>query len=203
MLSKRLAVLAVLAAALLGVAAGAGLLLVLRAVLRPAPAALLNSATVVQRIQTLSTLVTVKYVLEKVVVYDDPKYLGGLIPLGENRLILLAHGEVLAGVDFSQLSSQAVTISGRRIVLTIPPAVVTDAHLVEQHTHVLDWHTGMLRSFDKQLEQSARRQAVVDITRAARQSGIEEEAATRARTQLTAFLKALGFDEVRVQTQSK
>ena len=156
----------------------------------------LNTATVIQRVQPLAQLVTVKYVLEKVVVFEDPRYFGNLIPLGENRIILLAHGEVKAGVDFSRLTRNDVTVSGRKIVLTLPPAVLTDAYLVEQHTRVLDWKTGLLRSFDKDLEQTARREAVTEIQRAARQSGILEEAAARARKELEGFLHALGFETV-------
>ncbi|MBI5386739.1 MAG: DUF4230 domain-containing protein [Verrucomicrobia bacterium] len=166
----------------------------------PAP---LNTATILQRVQALSQLVTVKYVLEKTVVLDDPKYLGGLIPLGENRLILLAHGEVKAGVDLSKLQPGDVSVSGRRIALTLSRAVMTDAYLVEQHTRVLDWKTGLFRSFDKELEQTARRYALSEITRAARQSGIEEEATERARQQLADFLTAFGFESVEVRSRSK
>jgi len=51
-----------------------------------------NTTTVVQQVQTLSDLVTVKYVMEKVVVLEDAKW------YGENRVLLLAHGIVKAGI---------------------------------------------------------------------------------------------------------
>jgi len=161
----------------------------------------LNTPTVILRVQALSQLVTVKYVLEKVVVLEDPKYLGGLIPLGQNRLILLAHGEVKAGVDLSQLTQADVTVTGRKIVLTLPPAVVTDASLVEHQTQVLDYKNGLLVPFNKALEQTARRQALTEITLAARQGGIESEAAESARKQLGGFLQSLGFAEVEVRVR--
>jgi hypothetical protein len=163
----------------------------------------LNTATVIERIQHLAEMVTVKYVLEKVVVLEDPKYLGGMIPLGQNRIILLAHGTVKAGVDLSLLKVGDLSINGRKAVLLLPKAAVTDAYLVEQRTRVLDHSTGLLLPFDKTLEQTARRYALAEITRAARQNGIEEEAAEQARQQLTRFLQALGFVEVEVRTRSK
>ena len=199
MSAKRIALFAVAGLVLIG--SGAVLVLVTLVWLRagaatPRP---LSTATVLQRVQPLAQLITVKYVLEKVVVFEDPRYFGNLIPLGENRIILLAHGEVKAGVDFSRLTTNDITVSGRKIVLTLPPAIVTDAYLVEQQTRVLDWKTGLLRSFDKDLEQTARREAVTEIQRAARQSGIVEEATTRARTELGAFLRALGFEQVELR----
>jgi hypothetical protein len=163
----------------------------------------LNTATVVQSVQALSQLITVKYVLEKVVVFEDPKYLGGVIPLGQNRLILLAHGEVKAGVDLSRLGEKDISISDRKVTLTLPKASVTDAYLVEQRTQVLDYKTGLLVPFDKNLEQTARRYALAEITRAARQSGIENEASERAQKQLTRFLQSLGFTEIEIRPQTQ
>jgi len=44
----------------------------------------------------------------------------------------------------------------------------------------------------------ARQHAVMDIRRAAREEGILSEADERARSQLTALLLRLGFDEVEI-----
>ena len=63
---------------------------------RSAPPKIQNTATILQQIQTLSELVTVKYVLEKVVILEDIKW------YGENRVLLLAHGIVKAGVDLKE-----------------------------------------------------------------------------------------------------
>jgi hypothetical protein len=200
--AKRIAIIALAAAAVIGLSAALAALIVLR--LQPAFASRrpFNTATVVAGVQSLSQLVTIKYVLEKVIVLDDPaRYFGIAVPLGENRLILLAHGEVKAGVDLSHMTESDMTITGRKIVLTLPPARVTDAYLVEQRTQVLDYKTGLLAPFNKDLEQTARRQALTEITRAARQSGIEEDAAERARKQLTRFLQALGFEQVEVKSR--
>ena len=121
-----------------------------------------NTATVVEQVQTLSDLVTVKYVLEKVVILEDAKW------YGENRVLLLAHGVVKAGTDLKRITPNDVTISGKKISLHLPSPQITDAYLDDKNSQVIDHATGLLRAFDKDLEQTARANAVDDIRRAAR-----------------------------------
>ena len=149
-----------------------------------------NTTSVVHEVQTLSELVTVKYVMDKVVVLEDVKW------YGENRVLLLAHGVVKAGIDLKRLAPDDVKISGKTISLRLPPPQVTDAYLDDQASQVIDHSTGLLRAFDKDLEQTARQNAVDDITRAARKGGILDDADKRARTELDAFFKHAGFESV-------
>ena len=156
-----------------------------------------NTATVVQRIQTLSDLVTVKYVLEKVEIVDSPptSALGQFVQ-GENRVLLLAHGIVKAGIDLKRIQPEDVAIVGKKIVLRLPPPQITDAYLDEHQTQVIDWQKGFLRDFDKGLETTARQDAVDDIRRAARTAGILKDADERAQGELAVFLHQAGFEQV-------
>ena len=164
---------------------------------RPAGLQLTGTATVVQRVQTLSELVTVKYVLEKVVILDaPPETTLGQFVQGDNRVLLLAHGIVKAGVDLQAITPADVTIAGKKITLRLPAAHITDCYLDEQQTKVIDWKLGFLRAFDKDLEQTARKIAVEDVRTAARTSGILRDAGERAQWQLAAFLHAAGYDQV-------
>ena len=149
-----------------------------------------NTATVVEQVQTLSDLVTVKYVLEKVVILEDAKW------YGENRVLLLAHGVVKAGTDLKRITPNDVTISGKKISLHLPSPQITDAYLDDKNSQVIDHATGLLRAFDKDLEQTARANAVDDIRRAARVDGILDEADKRARLELELFLRQAGFEKV-------
>jgi hypothetical protein len=164
---------------------------------RPAGLQLTGTATVVQQVQTLSDLVTVKYVLEKVVILDAPPQttLGQLVQ-GDNRVLLLAHGIVKAGVDLKDITPADVSISGRNITVRLPAARITDCYLDEQQTKVIDWKLGFLRSFDKDLEQTARKIAVEDLRTAARSNGILRDAGERAQWQLASFLHVAGYDQV-------
>jgi hypothetical protein len=160
-----------------------------------------NTATLLKQVQTLSQLVTVKYVMEKIVVLEGaPKgVLEQFLP-GESRVILVAHGVVKAGVDLSQLKPGDLQVLGKTIVLNLPPSQITDAYLDEKQTKVVERSTGILRSFDKDLEQTARQNAVDDIRRAARNGGILKDAEERAREQLTSFFKLLGFEVVELRS---
>jgi hypothetical protein len=162
---------------------------------------LYNTPAIIQQVQTLSELVTVKYVLEKVEVWNDPpQNLLGQFFAGDNRILLLAHGVVKAGVDFSQFKPEDLQITGRKIVIHMPAARITDAYLDDGETKVIERTTGFLRTFDKDLEQNIRRTAVEDIRRAAGRGGILKDADERARTQLKDFFQRMGFEQVEFRT---
>lgn len=156
-----------------------------------------NTVAVVQQIQTLSDLVTVKYVIEKVEIVNSPpaSTLGQFVQ-GENRVLLLAHGIVKAGIDLRRIKPEDVAIIGKKIVLRLPPPQITDAYLDESQTKVIDWQRGFLRDFDKSLETTARQDAVDDISRAARTAGILKDADERAQRELAVFLHQAGFEPV-------
>ncbi len=149
-----------------------------------------DTDSVVEQIQTLSDLVTVKYVVEKVVVLDDAKW------YGESRVLLLAHGVVKAGIDLKQLKPDNIVVSGKKITIHLPPPVLTDAYLDDRRSQVIDHTTGLLREFDKDLEQTAREQAVLDIRSAAIQNGIMNDANERAKLELALFLHEAGYQEI-------
>jgi hypothetical protein len=141
-------------------------------------------------VQNLRQLVTVKYVLEKIVVYEDAKW------YGENRVLLVAHGVVKAGIDLSMLQKGDIQMTDKKISLALPPPRITDVYLDDRRSEVVERSTGLLRTFDKDLEQSARVLAVAELREAAGQNGILTDATERARVELTALLYQLGFTEV-------
>ncbi len=149
-----------------------------------------SSATVLRQVQTLSQLVTVKYVMEKVVIFEDVKWYPG----GDSRVLLVAHGIVKAGVDLDKVKLEDVRLEGKRISIKIPSAQITDCYLDDQQTQIVERTTGLLRSFDKDLEQTARKIAVDDIRRAARTAGIVKDADERARAQLEKMFQQMGLE---------
>jgi len=187
MLKTRLIIVGLALAIALGVALFVALLFV-RLPSIGTPVKIQSTATIVQQVQTLSELVTVKYVLEKVVILDDIKW------YGENRVLLVAHGIVKAGVDLQELKPDDLRVEDKKIVLKLPRARITDVYLDDQKTRVVDRSTGLLRAFDKDLEQNARRQAVDDLRSAARSNRIYEDAEERARLQLANLFHQLGYE---------
>jgi hypothetical protein len=149
-----------------------------------------SSAALLTQVQNLHHLVTVKYVLEKVVVYDDVKW------YGDSRVILVAHGVVKAGIDLSMLRQGDIQAYEGHISLQLPPPRITDVYLDDHRTQILERSTGLLRSFDKDLEQNARELAVAELREAAGESGILKDATERAEGELTALFQPLGYTNV-------
>jgi len=175
----------------LAIAVGTALFIALLWVRLPGmsgPPRIQNTSTILKQVQTLSDLVTVKYVLEKVVILEDIKW------YGENRVLLIAHGIVKAGVDLQEIKPNDVRMDDKKVIIRLPQVRITDAYLDEKQTRVVDRTTGLLRTFDKDLEQTARRQAVADLQLSARSTGIYEDAAERARLQLANFFHQLGLE---------
>ncbi len=187
MLKTRLVIVGLTLAIAAGVALFFGLFMLRLSSSNPSPK-IQSTATLLKEVQSLSQLVTVKYVLEKIVILEDVKWYGG------NRVLLLAHGVVKAGVDFQKLKPEDLRVEGNRVLLKLPRASITDVYLDEQKTQVVENSTGLLRAFDKTLEQNARRQAVGDMRRAARHNGIYDDAEERAKLQLANLFRQLGFE---------
>ena len=155
-----------------------------------------STAIILRQVQTLSQLVTVKYVLQKYVDVRDSKWYPG----GENKVLLLALGVVKAGVNLTNIQPSDIQISGKKLTLTLPHPVITDVYLDDHRTQVLERSTGLLRAFDKNLEQNARQQAVDALRVVALDKEILKDAQDRAKALLTALFLQTGFTEVEIKS---
>lgn len=149
-----------------------------------------NTTLILKQVQTLSQLVTVKYVVENVVVAEDSKW------YGDNRVLLVAHGIVKAGINLDKIKPGDISITGKKLTIKLPGAGLTDVYLDDHRTEILERSTGLMRAFDKDLEQNARKEALQKLSRAAYDNGIIKDADDRARTTLSALFYQLGFEEV-------
>lgn len=156
------------------------------------PPVIADTPTLVRQVQGLNELVGVKYVVEKVVVVEDAKW------YGDTRLLMVAHGVAKAGVDLSKFERGDVRVRGTAVHVTLPRPRVLDVYLDDRRTQVVERSTGVMREFDKNLEQDARRQAVDQIRLAVRDSGILKDAEERARIQISGLLLRGGFTDVEV-----
>lgn len=156
-----------------------------------------SSKTVIKELRALSRLETASFTIEKVI---DAGTSGNTLQeffLGD-RLLLIAHGEVIAGFDLANLSENDVVIEGQAITLTLPTPTILITTLDNSQTRVYDRRRGLLNPGDKDLEANARVVAEKAITDAACQGKILDEATNNAKKQLTALLKAFGFASVTI-----
>ncbi|MSU35503.1 MAG: DUF4230 domain-containing protein [Pedosphaera sp.] len=159
--------------------------------------AIRDTATLLRQVQSLAQLVTVKYLLEKVVILEDVKW------FGENRLIMVAHGVAKAGFDLSTLQSGDISVEGDHLKIRLPRPQITDVYIDDRRTEIVERSTGLLRAYDKDLELDARRQALDKIKLAAADSGIFKDAEERARLQLTLLGGQMGFSDVQVEVRAR
>lgn len=155
----------------------------------------MSKTTVVKEMRELNRLETASFTIEKVV---DAGTTGNQFQeiLFGDRILLIASGQVIAGIDLSKLKSSDITIQDRtlRIVLPAPEILVTT--LNNEDTRVYDRRLGLLNRGNSSLESKARLEAEKAITQAACQGKILDEAAKNTRNQLTALFKAMQFTTV-------
>jgi Protein of unknown function (DUF4230) len=185
------------------VSAGTGLLHSLSALLTGRSTAIdTSSPAIVDRIRKLSRLETVIYSIDKIV-EGERQY--ALLPnfLTGDKLLLIGHGEVIAGVDLSQLKASDVSISGDplhggSIHIHLPAAQVLTTRLDNNRTKVYSRMTGVLVTADPNLETQVRQAAEQQITQAAIADGILDRARQNARASVAALLSGLGFHSVTI-----
>ena len=155
----------------------------------------LSRPAVVHRIQQLQRLETVVYSMDKIVVGQRE---GKILPdfLVGDRLLLLAQGQVVAGVDFSRLQVTDVSLDRKRARVRLPAAEIFFTRLDNQNTRVYSRETGVLVSVDPKLETEVRQEAEQQLHDAAMQDGILNTAQQNARSTVTGLLKGLGFESV-------
>lgn len=175
--------------------AGAGLL----HILRPFSGAWLyriDQPTIVQHIQQLQRLETVRFSMDKIISGErDSPYLPKF--LVSDRLLLVVHGDVIAGVDLSQLQPQDVSIQDKTIFIRIPKSQILVTRLDNSKSRVYSRDTGLFSSPDPNLETEVRQEAERQLQEAALQGNILKTADENARSTLSALLRSLGFTSVK------
>lgn len=122
-----------------------------------------------------------------------------LIPefLRGESVVLIATGEVRAGVDLDELRQGDVEVEEGQVTISLPEPEILSAALEEGETRVYDRDQGLLDfNPDEDLETEARREAVRRVEDSARDNGILGQAEENAQTSLRAFVRSLGFEEV-------
>lgn len=162
---------------------------------------IITGAAVVQRVQQLSRLETAAYTIERVI---DVRQ-GSNIPvvgdfLAGDALLLIAHGNVIAGVDLSRLSADAVTVSpdGTTVVLRLPPAEIFQATLDNSKTRVYSRDRGLFAPTNVDLETLARQEAERQILQAACEDGIMLKATANAEQSVSQLLDLFDFNQITV-----
>ncbi|MCK5054330.1 MAG: DUF4230 domain-containing protein, partial [Anaerolineales bacterium] len=158
--------------------------------LHPTPTIIPDPVTIIHEVQSLARLETIHYSVEKVITAETRQGPFGF--LFGDKLLLVAHGSVIAGVDLADIMESNISIDENGVVtLQLPPAEVFIAALDNEKTYVYDREVGFLRRGDVELESAARLAAEEAILEAALSDGILEQAQVNAEAYLFRLLGSL------------
>ncbi len=162
--------------------------------LHPTPTIIPDPVTIIREIRSLARLETIQYTVEKVITAEVSR--GEFAFLFEDRLLLVAHGIVIAGVDLEKLAPEDMWLEGSVLKVRLPEAEVFIATLDNEKTYVYDRDTGIFRKPIQDLETLARQAAEKSIREAAIEDGILDIARQNAETYLSRLFFALGYADV-------
>jgi hypothetical protein len=186
----------------LGVALGVGLarygssLPIMGPLLGEKPPRTTTGPVVVEGIQELDQLATVRWT-ESVPVTKET---GGAILdrlFNGEKVLVIATGEVEAGIDLGDIGKDDVSVNSDTVTIDLPEPEILSASLDEEKTRVYDRDFSPLNVRpDDDLVEEARLQAVEKIRDAARENKILDTAEHNAEDSVRAFVTTLGFEEV-------
>jgi hypothetical protein len=157
-------------------------------------------------IQNLENLTTIRWIGQVVVTEEAEP--GRIESLADNfgvdtsaftgeSVIVLANGEVEAGVNLEELGENDVRVNEDTVTINLPEPEIFSSSLDEGRTGVYDRDRGIfVYRGDDSLIEDARLEAVGEIENAAEESDILAQANTNAEDTIHAFVEALGFEEV-------
>jgi hypothetical protein len=162
--------------------------------LHPTPTIIPDPVTYINEVRALARLETIQYSVEKVITAEQNQ--GTFSFLFGDRLLFVAHGVVIAGIDMEKMTPQSMRFENDVLYVTLPPAEVFIATLDNQKSYVYDRDTGLLSQGVQDLETLARQAAEDEIRKAALEDGILTQAQTNAENYLYRFFQALGYQNV-------
>ena len=163
-------------------------------VLHPTPTILPDPVTIVHEVRSLARLETIKFSLEKIITAETRQ--GFFEWLVGDRLIFVAHGEVIAGIDLNKLAPENLEVRGNVLYVTLPDPEIFVTALDNEQSYVYDRVTGLLTHGEVNLETEARQAAEREIEKSAVEDGILEMAGQNAESFLGRLFRDLGYPEV-------
>jgi len=160
----------------------------------PTPTILPDPVSIINQVRPLARLETIQYSVEKIITAETGQEVFGV--LFGDRLLFVAHGVVIAGVDLSKLTTEDLQIRNGILEITLPEAEIFVATLDNEKSYVYDRETGVFRRQDQALETLARQAAENEIREAALGDGILAQARINTEIFLERLMNDLGFEQV-------
>lgn len=163
-------------------------------VLNPTPTVLADPVTIVHDVRALARLETVQYSIERVITAETGQNI--FASLFGDRLLFVAHGIVIAGVDMQKLQPEDMWLENGVLHVRMPAAEIFIATLDNEKSYVYDRETGIFSKGNVDLETEARQVAEEAIMTAALEDGILDTAQKNAELYFSLLFRDLGYPEV-------
>lgn len=155
---------------------------------------------VITAVRELSRLEGVSFHVERVVdLRDKQESMFGFVK-SEDAILLVASGDVVAGVDLGAIKPGDIVVDHERktATLTLPKAEVFSARLDNDKTQVHTRKTDLFAKRKESLETEARQAAERTLREAAEENGIREKAEQSVARTVRSLVRSLGFERVEV-----
>lgn len=165
---------------------------------QPAPTTIaVDRPAVIRQMQALSRLETYTYLTEQVITAEQGGNAFYNFFRGD-KLLLIASGEVIVGVDLAKLQPDDVQISedGESATVNLPPTEVLVSRLDNEKTRVYSRETGIFTQGNPGLEAEARRAAEQRIVQAACDANILKRGTDEAQRNIENLVKSFGIKNV-------
>ena len=172
---------------------------ILGPLLEEKPARTTTGPVVVEGVRELDQLATVRWTESVPVTRQSGGDVLDRLFSGEEVLVI-ATGEVEAGVDLSEIGKDDVRVEGETVTMRLPEPEILSSSLDEEKTRVYDRDFSLLNVRpDDDLVEEARLRAIEKVEETARENDILQTAEANAEDSIRAFVTTLGFREVRFE----
>ncbi len=155
---------------------------------------------VILAVRDLQRLESAELHMERVMdVRNKESHLFGLLT-SEDALLLVATGDVVAGVDLAAMKEGDVETDwkARKVKIVLPPPKIFSTRLDNEHTYVYSRNVDLLARRKETLESEARTQAEKELAKAATDAGILGRANRNASRTVEGLVRALGYEHVEI-----
>lgn len=159
---------------------------------------------VVQQIQEVEELTTTVYTMEATVPTSAERKLGDFV-LGTTTLLYVGYGEVRAGIDLNQITTEDIKVSDNKIVINLPPPQILDSKIDVNHSYVYDYDRGFLNlgpDVAPHLQTLAQQKTLEKVVNTACSEGILDTANEKAEDAIAQLLTTTGSRKVEIKTTS-
>jgi len=163
-------------------------------VMHPTPTVVPDPVTIIQEVRSLARLETIQYSVEKVITAETGQGAFGF--LFGDRLLFVAHGVVIGGIDLGKLGPEDLSLKNGVLYVSLPEPEIFLTTLDNDKSYVYNRQTGALTKGDINLETNARRVAEDEIQKAALEDGILKLARQNGENYLYRLFISLGYQEV-------